>query len=64
MKIGDLVVYGDLDWRDPPWIGIIIRETIGTSSFGDSVHIHVVHWNNGQTTSVPQAYLKVLDEDR
>ena len=62
MKVGDLVVYGDLWWRDPPWIGIIIRQTLGTNSFGDSISVSVVHWNHGQTFSVPQAYLKVLND--
>jgi hypothetical protein len=64
MNVGDLVLYGDLDWREPPWIGVIIRQILGTNSFGDSISVAVVHWNHGQTMSVPQAYLKVINEDR
>jgi len=64
MKVGDLVVYMDMDWRDPPWIGTIVKTLQGTNSFGDSIQIQVVHWNNGQTANVPQAYLKVINESR
>ena len=62
MKIGDLVRYvspgGRWDHPYEQWRGVILRCIAGTDE------VKVVHWQNGQSQSLPARNLEVISESR